>query len=186
MSAKATGTADQGAKRKRKITQDEVIRKLSEVIKEKANAAPGQNTEEASCFIATRLESQLIWYKRRAENSKKCYYAFACVAFSLPLVTAILNVIELATTPNKVILFPLADVILSGIVSTCGYLLGKFRFQEHWANYRTALEHILHHANLFCAKAEPYENDDSLQFFVKNVEEIIGSEMDRWEASNND
>ncbi|MDR0898272.1 MAG: DUF4231 domain-containing protein [Oscillospiraceae bacterium] len=151
------------------------IEALRDVLKKVA-------TDKELEYLVTRFESQLRWYAKEAKKDKNQYFLWATIAFVLPLLGSILNILILILRGEPMEWPDLLAAVISAGTAYSVFHLGLHRHQEHWRSYRSTLELILHEASLFCAHVAPYEDANAKRQaqFIKAVEEIMMQEMNGW------
>jgi len=167
----------------KRINQKKVIDELC------AQIGNDSSQPDHSEYIKKRLDNQLKWYRSHANSNRRWFYALTIIAFALPSIVAIIN---FATVGEIRFEFsndwwedfknfkPLITAVLSAVTAFITFLIGLYRYNEHWTNYRHSLERILSVADLYCAKADPYDKPDRTPKFIQKVEEIIGDEISQW------
>ena len=69
------------------------------------------------------------------------------------------------------------------VVAVLAGVIGLYRFQENWAEYRTMAEALKREKFLYLAKADPYGGDKAFELLVAQVEGLLKSETGNWTAS---
>ena len=133
------------------------------------------NTEE---YINSRLDDQIKWYDRKSQISqnwhKRLRVAELVFAAFLPLLAGYINKYPLTMT--------ITIGVLGVLIAVIAGLLGVFKFQENWVEYRTTCETLKKEKILFLANVEPYDMDDIHRFknLVQRVESLISKENTNW------
>ncbi len=130
------------------------------------------NQEE---YFKLRVDDQIDWYDKKSVTSQKLFkrlrlIELVCAAF-IPLLAGY-------ATQAKSIQYTIGAMGL--IVAIITGIIGLFRFQENWVEYRTTCESLKHEKYLFLTKCKPYDSADAFQFFVNQVERLISSENSKW------
>ncbi|EON74871.1 hypothetical protein ADIS_4666 [Lunatimonas lonarensis] len=131
------------------------------------------NEEE---YLKKRLDDQIGWYGKKSKTNKTRFRF--CQVTQLVLATIITLSgsfpIEVLSLGSYIIpLIGAAIAIISG-------LLGLYKYQEHWLEYRTVCESLKHEKYLYLTKSEPYDNANAFTNLVKNVESLISKENSNW------
>lgn len=75
---------------------------------------------------------------------------------------------------------------LGAVVAVVSGVLGLFKFQENWVDYRTTSEQLKQEKFLFLTRSEPYNTAQSFQTLVTNVEDILSKQNSKWKNNSND
>lgn len=131
------------------------------------------NQEE---YLQERIDDQINWYDRKSMQNQKWFKRLQVIsiiaATTIPFIS---GYITETTTELK-----LAVGVLGLIVAAITAILGLYKFQENWLEYRTVCESLKHEKYLFLTKSEPYDSEDSFKFLVERVEGLISKENTKW------
>ena len=131
------------------------------------------NQEE---YLQERIDDQINWYDRKSLQSQKWFKRLQIVsiiaATTIPFISGYLT--------ETTIWLKLAVGVLGLIVAAITAILGLYKFQENWLEYRTVCESLKHEKYLFLTKSEPYDSEDSFKFLVERVEGLISKENTKW------
>lgn len=148
----------------------------SEINKEPANVQEKIVYLDEKGYLSGRLEDQIKWYGKKSATNKT-YFRW-CQVSQLLMAT----LITLSGTFNETV-YPWRDYTLpllgAGIAIISG-LLGHYKFQENWLEYRTVCESLKHEKFLFLTRSEPYNNKNPLGLLVNKVETLISKENTNW------
>lgn len=126
-------------------------------------------------YLKNRVENQIGWYDRKSKINHTSYKILRAVeivsAALIPFVAGFRDSI-----PHSNFLVG----ILGVIISVSAGLIALNKFQENWLNYRTTCESLRHQKYLFITGSEPYEDSDSFNAFVTQVEHLISKENLQW------
>ena len=129
-------------------------------------------------YLEQRLDSQAQWYDRRAATNQHCYRALrvleVILASSIPLFSSL--------APGSPPIGILVSVIGVSIAIISG-LLGLYKFQENWIEYRATAEALKHEKFMFLTHSGPYNVEPGLPILVERVEGIIAKEGTAWSGS---
>jgi hypothetical protein len=129
-------------------------------------------------YLEQRLDSQAQWYDRRAANNQHWYRALrvleVILASSIPLFSSLV--------PGSPPIGILVSVISVSIAIISG-LLGLYKFQENWIEYRATAEALKHEKFMFLTRSGPYNGEPGLPILVERVEGIIAKEGTAWSGS---
>ena len=159
------------------------------IAKDKAKASDAAKLIEGFCNLVSQkynnshfwseyLKDRCLWYTKKAERNKLAYHVFTILATILPLIVTLITSIDGLNNWRKWV-----SAILSILVAICSFLVGHFRYLEHWTNYRSAIESILREMNQFASKAGTYkevEDDVAVQLFAERIDVYIGDEQAKW------
>jgi hypothetical protein len=127
-------------------------------------------------YLEHRLEDQINWYDRKSSANKR---AFQRCQFTQLLMAAL---ITLSGVINSTA-FPWISVIvpaLGAVIAIISGVLGLYKFQENWLEYRTVSGNLKHEKYLFLTKCEPYDEESPFNLFVSRVENLISKENNNW------
>jgi Protein of unknown function (DUF4231) len=129
-------------------------------------------------YVEQRLDSQAQWYDRRATTNQHCYRALrvleVILAGSIPLFSSMVQ----GSPPIGI----LVSVISVSIAVISG-LLGLYKFQENWIEYRATAEALKHEKFMFLTRSGPYGVEPPLPILVERVEGIIAKEGTAWSGT---
>jgi hypothetical protein len=127
-------------------------------------------------YLKNRLEDQIKWYDKKSIFNQ-----------SLFKILKIVEIVISASIPLIIIFKDLCPFIINSVIALIGVSIviiasisSLYKFQENWVEYRTTCEILKHHKYLFLTKTEPYNNDDSLNLLVNNVETLVSKENSIW------
>lgn len=127
-------------------------------------------------YLKDRLEDQVDWYDRKSMQNQKWFkrlqVAAIIAAASIPLLSGYIT----ETTP----FLKLSVGFLGLTVAAITAVLGLYKFQENWLEFRTTCESLKHEKYLFLTKSEPYDQGDPFKLLVERVESLISKENSSW------
>lgn len=134
-------------------------------------------------YIEKRLDPQIKWYDNKSIKAQKTYKR--------------LQVIEIVTASSIPILagYSVSNNWIALLTAVCGSVIAIIesisklnRYHENWIEYRSTCELLIYQKHLFLTESFPYnENDETLEnIFVKNIENIISAENNKWKNINSD
>jgi hypothetical protein len=127
-------------------------------------------------YIEYRLEDQIDWYERKSGLNKK---AFQRCQLTQLVMAALITLSGVITSSQ----FPMVSYIvpsLGAIIAIISGVLGLYKFQENWLEYRTVSESLKHEKYLFLTRSEPYHEAVPFNLFVNRVENILSEENSKW------
>ena len=133
------------------------------------------NQEE---YLAERLDGQIDWYDRKSQWNQRWFkrlQVFQLVAAAtIPFMSGYIDHEELGFCIKFIVGF--TGVLIAG----AGAVVGLYKFQGNWLEYRTTCESLRHEKYLFLTKTEPYDADKPFDLLVKRVESQISKENINW------
>jgi hypothetical protein len=131
-------------------------------------------TSEAQ-YIEQRLDHQIEWYDRKSAANQSAYknlrlveiIAASCIPF-------------LAGYTDKHAYVGIAIGGLGLVVAVLASIIGLYRFQENWGEYRSVAEALKQEKFLFFARAAPYDVNTPFELLVTRVETVLRNETSRW------
>ncbi len=131
------------------------------------------NQEE---YLKERLQNQIDWYDRTSMTNQKWFKRLQVAAILASATIPFLSGYITGTT----VLLKLAVGALGLTVAAITAILGLYKFQENWFEFRTTCESLKHEKYLFLTKSEPYDQGDSFKLLVERVESLISKENTAW------
>jgi hypothetical protein len=129
-------------------------------------------------YLKTRLEDQIAWYDRKSKSNQTTYKWLRIVeilsASAIPF---------LAGYSDRHPSIPIMMGVLGLVVAVLAGVMGLFRFQENWSEYRTASEALKQEKFLYLAGVAPYNEEDRFDRLVARVESILNAETSNWTKS---
>lgn len=130
-------------------------------------------------YISNRLEDQINWYDKKSVSCQKKYknaqVAEIILAALIPLLSAYAK-------DYTCIAFIVG--LLGAVIAILQSITKLFKWHENWIEYRTTCELLRYQKYLFITKSAPYnsEPEDINNLFVRNIENIISSENNKWKS----
>ena len=126
-------------------------------------------------YIEERVDDQLNWYSRRARVNRRCFRWLRIIeivfAASIPLFTSLL-----VREPQMTIVISAVGVL---IVVISG-VLGLYKFQENWIEYRMTAERLKHEKYMFLTRTSPYDKERAFGILVERIEAELAKEGISW------
>ena len=82
--------------------------------------------------------------------------------------------------PEEKIELKYIELTKEGLLAAITAILGLYKFQENWLEFRTTCESLKHEKYLFLTKSEPYDQEESFRLLVDRVESLISKENTAW------
>lgn len=133
-------------------------------------------------YISDRVDSQIEWHEKKSGSNKRMYQKYQMIQLivaSMITLSATLTVIDQAWVS-------FVAPTLGAVVAVVSGVLGLFKFQENWVDYRTTSEQLKQEKFLFLTRSEPYNTAQSFQTLVTNVEDILSKQNSKWKNNSND
>lgn len=131
-------------------------------------------------YMNTRVDDQIAWYDKKSIYCQKMYkrmqIAEIVLAALIPLLSAYSENCAIAIVVG---LFGSAIAITESISK-----LNKYH--ENWIEYRTTCELLRYQKYLYETHSSPYNQEEETieNLFVRNIENIISSENNKWKLTN--
>jgi len=126
-------------------------------------------------YFGQRLDAQIDWYDKKSAANQAAYKRLRLIeivaAAAIPL---------LAGYRQDSLPVGIAIGILGLIVAVLAGVVGLYRFQENWNEYRALAESLKQEKYLYLARAEPYHGDQPFELLVQRVEASLKSETTGW------
>lgn len=132
-------------------------------------------------YIKTRVDDQIAWYDKKSVTCQRWYKVFQAIeifiAASIPV---------LSGYASKYGVIPLIIGIEGAIITIVESITRLYKFHENWIEYRTTCELLRYQKHLYLTGSAPYNTEpESIEnIFVRNIENIISSENNKWKAVN--
>jgi len=123
-----------------------------------------------------RLEDQIDWYDRKSRQSQKWFKRLQIASI---LASATIPFLAGYITETTVILKVSVGVLGLAVVAITA-ILGIYKFQENWLEFRTTCESLKHEKYLFLTNSEPYDTGTQFKLLVERVESLISKENTAW------
>lgn len=127
-------------------------------------------------YLENRLEDQINWYDKKSVWHQKWFkrlqvFQIICAA-SIPI---LVNYVTDTSNYTRLIV-----AILGASIAIVSGIVGLYKFQENWLEYRTTCESLRHEKFLFLTQTEPYHTENPFSLFVNRVETLISKENTNW------
>lgn len=127
-------------------------------------------------YLKNRVDDQIDWYDKKSLWNHQWFKRLQL--FSL-IAAAFIPVLVIYTTDSSGALRFVVAFLGASIAIVSG-VIGLYRFQENWIEYRTSCESLRHEKYLYLTKTEPYNIDDSFPLLVNRIETLISKEHTNW------
>lgn len=127
-------------------------------------------------YLKNRLDNQIDWYDKKSIRNQKCFkflqVSSIIAATTIPFLSGYI-------TETSIIL-KVSIGLLGLIVAAITAVLGCYKFQENWLEFRTTCESLKHEKYLFLTRTDPYHGEQHFQLLVQRVEGLISKENTNW------
>jgi len=127
-------------------------------------------------YLDNRLEDQINWYDGKSSTNKTWFQRCQLIQLVMAALITLSGAVNSTDNPWVSLVVPAFGAIIA-IVSG---ILGLYKFQENWLEYRTTAESLKHEKYLYLTKSEPYHSDEPLNLLVSRVETLISKENTNW------
>ena len=131
---------------------------------------------DSETYFKERLQDQIDCYDKKSSANhwwfKRLQFISIVSAASIPLI--------LGYASDEAMYLTFIAGLLGVIVAVITSIIGLFKFQENWLEYRTSCESLRHEKYLFLSKALPYDGEAPFQLLVTRVENLISKENTNW------
>lgn len=147
------------------------------IIKRKRN----KYTMNIENYLVSRVDDQINWYDKKSASCQKKYKTTQTIeiilAASIPLLSAY---------SKDCIIIAILVGLLGAAIAVIESLTKLYKWHENWIEYRTTCELLRYQKYLFETKSTPYNTEpESIEnLFVRNIENIISSENNKWKTIN--
>lgn len=125
-------------------------------------------------YLRDRLDDQLAYYERKANQARTRYKAFRATEF----ISAAL--VPLAVVLGSTIYHRVAAAGLGALAAAATGFQSVNRYQENWVEYRGVAEQLKSLRFAFVTRTAPFHGEDALQVLVEHVEAVLCGEHDSW------
>lgn len=143
-------------------------------ITDNVNSEMKEMNQEA--YLKERLQDQIDWYDRKSMKNQKWFKRLQVAAILASVTIPFLSGYITETT----LLLKVSVGLLGLIVAAVTSVLGLYKFQENWFEFRTTCESLKHEKYMFLTKSEPYNQGDPFRLLVERVESLISKENTTW------
>lgn len=132
-------------------------------------------------YMEKRVDDQIEWYDKKSVKCQRWYKLLQAleiiIAASIPVLSGYTN--QCFTIP----------IIIGGegaVITIIESLTKLYKHHENWIEYRTTCELLRYQKYLYITKSAPYNDEpESIDnIFVRNIENIISSENNKWKNIN--
>ncbi|MEN9414556.1 MAG: hypothetical protein RLZ62_860 [Bacteroidota bacterium] len=135
-------------------------------------------------YLTERVDDQINWLEKKSASCKKMFIYIRTIELicsaSIPFFVAIMP--DTKGVDYTFMSYKWLIGILGMLTAILAGIQALNKYQEFWSQYRTIAESLKSEKILFLTKTGQYSNnDESFQFFVINVENILSKENEKWQ-----
>lgn len=132
-------------------------------------------------YIENRVNNQIDWYDGKSISCQNKYKLTQTIEIVLASLIPLLS----AYSKNCIVIAILVGT-LGAAIAIIESLTKLYKWHENWIEYRTTCELLRYQKYLFITKSAPYNTEpESVEnIFVRNIENIISSENNKWKVNN--
>ena len=134
------------------------------------------NEEE---YFKKRLDDQINWYDQKSIWNQKWFKRLQ--VFQLIAAASIPIFVNYVTDSSGWLRLVVA--ILGASIAIVSGIIGLYKLQENWLEYRTTCESLRHEQFRYLTKTDPYNIETPFPLLVNRVETLISKENTNWSQS---
>lgn len=131
------------------------------------------NEEE---YLKKRLDDQINWYDQKSIWNQKWFKRLQ--VFQLIAAASIPIFVSYVTDSSGWLRLVVA--VLGASIAIVAGIIGLYKLQENWLEYRTTCESLRHEQFLYLTKTDPYNIETPFPLLVNRVETLISKENTNW------
>lgn len=134
-------------------------------------------------YMKTRVDDQITWYDNKSTSCQNKYKLTQTIEIILAALIPLLSAYS-----KDCMLIAIIVGVLGSAIAIIESLTKLYKWHENWIEYRTTCELLKYQKHLFETKSAPYNTEpESVEnIFVRNIENIISSENNKWKVVNLD
>lgn len=127
-------------------------------------------------YMTIRVDEQIDWYDAKSITNQRAFKILQVVIIAAAATIPFLSGYIDSDSSSLTYVIGALGVIIA-IISA---VLGVYKFQENWIEYRTTCESLKHEKYRFLTRSSPYDTEDDFSLFVDRVEALISKENSNW------
>ena len=127
-------------------------------------------------YLKDRLDDQIRWYGDKAAWNQRWHKRLQVIIIVAGALIPFVSIFDSGEIAWARILVGLLGVVVAALTA----IIGLYKFQENWIQYRFTCESLKREKHTFQAGVEPYADDDAFDVLVGRVESLISSENANW------
>lgn len=134
-------------------------------------------------YMKTRVDDQITWYDNKSTSCQNKYKLTQTIEIILAALIPLLSAYS-----KDCMLIAIIVGVLGSAIAIIESLTKLYKWHENWIEYRTTCELLKYQKHLFETESAPYNTEpESVEnIFVRNIENIISSENNKWKVVNLD
>lgn len=131
-------------------------------------------------YIKNRVDDQIDWYDNKSVYCQKRYKFLQITEIVFAALIPLLS----AYSKNQIVSIIVG--LLGAAIAIIESITKLNKYHENWIEYRTTCELLRYQKYLFETHSSPYNQEEETveNLFVRNVENIISSENNKWKLMN--
>lgn len=131
-------------------------------------------------YIKNRVDDQIDWYDNKSVYCQKRYKFLQITEIVFAALIPLLS----AYSKNQIVSIIVG--LLGATIAIIESITKLNKYHENWIEYRTTCELLRYQKYLFETHSSPYNQEEETveNLFVRNVENIISSENNKWKLMN--
>ena len=132
-------------------------------------------------YIKSRVTNQIDWYDKKSVSCQNKYKLTQTIEIVLAALIPLLSAYS-----KDCIFIAIIVGLLGSAIAIIESLTKLYKWHENWIEYRTTCELLRYQKHLFETKSAPYntEPENIENIFVRNIENIISAENNKWKVIN--
>lgn len=132
-------------------------------------------------YMKSRVDDQINWYDKKSASCQRKYQLTQTIEIVLAALIPLLSAYS-----KDCVLVAIIVGALGAAIAIIESLTKLYKWHENWIEYRTTCELLRYQKHLFVTKSSPYniEPESIENIFVRNIENIISSENNKWKVVN--
>lgn len=127
-------------------------------------------------YIKDRVENQIDWYSAKSQWNQK---RFKCLRI-LEIICAAMIPFLVSYIGEDSLNLKIIVGFLGATIAVISCILGIYKFEENWIQYRTTSESLKHEKFLFLTRSSQYGIENAFPLFVERIESLISKENSSW------
>ena len=127
-------------------------------------------------YLENRLEDQISWYDNKSSWNQKWFKRLQVIVIVAGALIPFVSGLAPGEETWTKVFIGMLGVAIAAITA----VLGLYKFQENWIQYRITCESLKREKHVFLAGVDPYGDDRAFELLVERVESLISSEHTNW------
>jgi hypothetical protein len=127
-------------------------------------------------YITGRVDNQIDWYSSKSQWNQKWFKRLRI----LEIVCAALIPLLVSYIGENSLNLKIVVGLFGAMIAVISSILGIYKFEENWIQYRTTSESLKHEKFLFLTRSSQYAIENPFSMFVQRIESLISKENSGW------